>query len=265
VQEASNPASRILAILRLLGQQRHDVAAHESWAKVFGLEANGAHVEDEIALALHALRAEITLVEQQLAAMNVPAEAYAAWLSRCRNGCSITRLHQTTKTIMDDVGRPEVALVLEWASWALRAEDENELDQATLDDLLAQMADLEAALRTAPLTPYGRGFVERQIATIKAAIRLYRVKGGKALRDGFGNVAAAYKIEEAAITREVAQAPEEGKSVVSRLFEGVKKVGELCDATSKIHAGIDSAVAMGHSVLPLISDALKHFPPGSVG
>ena len=151
-----------------------------------------------------------------------------------------------------NVQSPENRIPLMWAAWVLREEDEVAMSSDDMEGLNAELAGLEAALRESSLSPYLADFIQRQIATIRAALRVYGVQGARPLREALKKVVGDLTMERPRVDAEVAKATPEAKSVLAKASSAIEKTAKVCDSLDKMAKFGEHAWTMVSTVGPLV-------------
>ena len=174
-----NTAGRLLSIYdKLTGSGwPNDKGMVWIWAEVFGLAQDAQHLEDEVATCLLAARGEMDLLRIKMLSLGAPEDLLQPGLARFRNVVSPVYLNQQWSGLQGETTKPENRLSLAWANWVLRDEAEEDLPESKLAALNDEINNLEISLQDADMTPYMRGFIQRQLEIIRSALKLYRVKG----------------------------------------------------------------------------------------
>ena len=256
-----NPAARLLAIYDALAQQGPDQPLMQMWAKVFGLDVSSPHLEDDVTACVVALRQQIDFARMRLSAHSVPPELTNPGFNNLKNVASPGHLHASWKNHRDSILRPDARQAFTWAAWVLRDEAEDDMPPEELSTLRAELESLEDRLRQTEMSQYLRDFVQRQVDTIRAALRVYGVQGVRPVQDALRKVVGDYAVEKARVDAEYAVAPNEAKGIFAKASETIKKTAEVCDNLDKIKkAGgqvFSLATAVGPLVLPYIDIFLK--------
>ncbi len=137
------------------------------WAKVFEIESDTPHLEDEVVTCLQALRSELALMQTKLDARGVPLSLVHHATNRLKDLSSSGRINAGWMGLRDMASKPENRVELDWARWALGSDTEDDLEDGDLADLRGDLDALEQSLIEAGMTPYLRGFVQRQIDAIR--------------------------------------------------------------------------------------------------
>ena len=122
----------------------------------------------------------------------------------------------------------------------------------TFAELRSELESLEASLQDTEMTPYLRGFIQRQIDAIRNALKLYRVQGVKPIEEALHQVAGAYTVEKTRVEAEHAKASEPAKSLLARTGAAIKKTAEIADSLDKIRKAGEGAYTLAASVGPML-------------
>ena len=249
-----NTAGRLLSIYtRLVGSGRaNDLPMVKVWGEVFELPIDSPHLEDDVVTCLQAMRSEMDLLQARLAAMGVPEDLTQTAMRRFRNTASTVYLNQSWGGLRDEASKPENGLAFKWANWALRDENEDDMAPEELTALRNELDSLEQSLQDTEMSPYLRDFVQRQIAAIRAALRVYHVRGVKPIEEALQKVAGAYTIEKARVEAEHAQASEPAKSVFARVSSAIEKTAKIADQLDKIRKAGEGLYTLGATVGPVL-------------
>jgi hypothetical protein len=247
-----NPAARLLLIYDTLIKQPNNLQMVQTWADVFGINKEDPHFEDDVNSCVIALRAEIVFARQRLDAKGVPASLTSPGFDRLRNVAAPGQFHSQWHGHRGNINPPECRKVFEWAAWALLEEDEPDMPAEDMKELRAELESLDAALRDTEMSPYLRDFIERQVATIRAALRVYGVQGARPLQDALQKVAGAYTVERTRVEAEHAAAPEAAKGVIAKAGQVVKKAADVCDSLGKIGKFGEQVWTLAGTVGPLV-------------
>ncbi|TAL23265.1 MAG: hypothetical protein EPO01_07530 [Aquabacterium sp.] len=162
----------------------------QTWAEVFEVDLSHPHLEDEVASLVMALRAEIKFARERLDAYGVPANLTSPGFERLTQVASPGQLHSTWNGHRGNIQPPECRKIFEWAAWALREEEEADMSSEELRTLRSELDSLETSMREADMAPYLRDFIQRQIDTIRTALRMYGVQGVKPVEEALQRLLA---------------------------------------------------------------------------
>lgn len=247
-----NSGARLHRIYDRLAAQVHDQSMVRTWADVFSLDKSSPHLEDEVANLVIALRSEIKFARERLDTYGVPANLTNPGFDRLAQVASPGQLHSSWSGHRANTQSPECRKVFEWVEWALREEDEADMSDEEMQQLRSELDSLEASLRETDMAPYLREFIQRQVETIRTALRMYGVQGVKSVQEALQKVAGAYKTQE----KPLAQAYETAKPPAKGLFERasgvVDRVAKVSENLSKIKKAGEEAIAVGSAVSALV-------------
>lgn len=249
-----NTAGRLLSIYeRLLSHGRgKDSPMVKVWAEVFDLPPDDPHVEDDVVTCLQAMRAEMELLRSKLAAIGAPEDLMHPGMARLRNITSTAHINAAWNGLRDEASKPENRLAFMWANWALRGEEEDDMPADELSALRSEIDLLETSLQGTDMTPYLRGFIQRQIDAIRTALRVYPVQGVKPIEEALHQVAGAYTVEKSRVEAEHAKASEPAKNVFTRAGTIIEKTAKMADNLDKIRKAGEGAYTLAASVGPLL-------------
>lgn len=250
-----NTAGRLLAIVDTLNFKVHRDTSDpmvKVWATVFELDAADPELEDSVVTCLQAMREELDLLSAKLTAREVPPDGFGWPIKRLRDVASTIHLNSNWYTLRDEILKPDTRMSFMWANWVLRDENEEAMPIEELESLRGELDALEQSLKEADMTPYLRGFIQRQIDAIRTALKLHRVQGVKPIEEALHQVAGAYKVQEPRIKEESAKASEPARSLLARTSAAIKKTAEIADSLDKIRKAGEGAYTLAASVGPLL-------------
>lgn len=249
-----NTAGRILSIYDKLTEPNRpqEKTMVWVWADVFDLPQDGPHLEDDVVTCLQAMRAEMDLLRTKLHARGAPEILLHPTLPRLRNATSPIYLNSQWKAIREETTTPENRIVLLWADWALRDEDEDDLPADEFSALLSELESLEKNLNSTAMTAYMRGFIQRQIDSIRIALRLYPIRGTKPIEEAARQVVGTCQLEASVLGKEFEKASEPTKGVLSRVGSFIEKTAKVADNLDKIRKSGEGGYALVTSVAPAL-------------
>lgn len=249
-----NTAGRILSIYDKLTEPNrpHEKTMVWVWADVFNLPQDGPHLEDDVVTCLQAMRSEMDLLRTKLHARGAPEILLHPGLPRLRNATSTVYLNAQWKGIREETTKPENRIVLLWADWALRDEDEDDLPADEFSALLSELESLEQSLSATEMTAYMRGFIQRQIDSIRAALKLYPIRGVKPIEEAARQVIGTCQLEAPVLTKEFEKASEPTKGVFSKVGSFIEKTAKFADNLDKIRKAGEGSYALATSVAPAL-------------
>lgn len=256
-----NPAERLLSIYDKLIAVQPDRAMLKTWADVFGLDASGEHLEDEVTACVIALRGQLDFAKARLSANEVPAQLTSPGFERLKHVASPAQLNVSWHQLRGNIQPPECRQSFAWGSWVLRSEGENEMPSEEMADLLSRLNELEESLGDAEMSPYLRDFILRQVNTIRSALRVYGVQGVRPLQEAMRKVAGDFRIEEGHFLQEMEEAPDEAKGILAKAIEVIDKTAKTCDNLDKIkkfgEGAYELSCKLGPKLLPYINKAIE--------
>lgn len=247
-----NPAARLLSIYDTLIRQQKDQTMTNTWAVVFDLEINTPHLEDDVTSCLVAVRQQIDFTRMRLTGHGVPPELTSPGFDRLKSVASPGLLHSSWNGHRGNIQPPECRQGFAWAAWVLSDEDEGDMPAADLAALREEIASLEQTLQNTEMSPYLRDFIQRQLDTIRAALRIYGIQGTRPVKDALQKVAGAYTVERTRVEAEHQTAPEAAQSVLAKASDVIKKTAEVCDNLEKVTKFGEGAWSLAKSVGPLV-------------
>lgn len=247
-----NPASRLLSIYDTLVRQQKDQTMTNTWAAVFDLDINTPHLEDDVTSCVVALRQQIDFTRVRLTEYGVPPELTSPGFDRLKNVASPGLLHQSWNSHRGNIQPPECRQGFAWAAWVLRDEYESDMPAEDLAALREEIASLEESLRVTEMSPYLRDFIQRQLDSIRAALRVYGIQGTRPVKEALQKVAGAYTVERTRVEAEHAEAPEAAQSILAKASDVIKKTAEVCDNLEKVQKFGEGVWSFAKSVGPLM-------------
>jgi hypothetical protein len=248
-----NSAGRLLHVYdRLVGTGRaNDLPMVKVWADVLQLPEHGS-LEDDVVACLQALRGELDLLKARLLAMGVGEELLHPGLTRFRNVTSTAHINAGWNGLREEASRPENRIPLAWANWLLRDESEEDLAPDELGSLREELDALERSLKETDMSPYMRGFIERQLSAVRAALRLYPIRGAKPFEEAARQVVGTCNLEARVLAKEYEKAAPPAKGVFSKVGDFIEKTAKVADNLDKIRKAGEGAYSLVESVGPAL-------------
>ncbi len=257
-----NSGARLHRIYDKLVTQTSDQAMMQTWAEVFALDKTSPHLEDEVANLVMALRSEIRFARERLDAYGVPANLTSPAFDRFLQVASPGQLHASWNGHRGNIQPPECRKVFEWIEWTLREEEEADMSAEDMQQLRSELDSLEASIRETEMAPYLRDFIQRQIETIRTALRMYGVQGVKPVHEALQKVAGAYKTQEKPLAQAYDAAEPPAKTLFERASGVVDRVAKVSDSLCKIKKVGEEAIAVGSAVSALVLPYANKFLSG---
>lgn len=229
-----NQPTRLLKLFDTLIGKGVNQPMTQIWCSVFELNTQSQNVEDDVAICLMALRSEIDTVKSKLTDIGVSEDLLEPGFTRFKNAASPVFINQNWDGIRGSVQAPECRYPFLWAAWVLRNDDEDGLDGVSKSEIEASLASLESTLSDSKLTPYLKSFVQRQITSIRNAMRLSAVQGVEPLREALRKFAGDMKVEDAKIREAVATASEDAQVTLAAMKVVFEQSAEVCDKSQNV-------------------------------
>lgn len=228
-----NSASRLLSIVQFFNSADRNAAIQTLWEKYLGPSPTPLSEED-VLTAVQAMLAEIRIMEAKLKSIGAPEQLYSDCVNRLRSSFSPTQLNVPWVNHREPIERQATSLALQWAEWALSISDEDEIDDAAMQELRANLESQEQLLKDTELPAGLREMLERQTASLRRALQLYRIGGVEPVRkvvsDSYGELATAS--EE--LVQEVASSPSNVQEVFQKGKRLIGNAAEIADKGSKV-------------------------------
>lgn len=256
-----NSAGRLLEIYtRLLNANSggNDVALVKRWAQVFELPADSPTVEDDVVTCLQAMRAELDLLKAKLQARGVAEDLLRPGFTRLRNISSTAYLNSGWNGHREEAARPENRIPFMWANWVLQDENEEDMPSDELASLRSELDALDKSLDGTDMTPYLRDFAQRQIDTIRSALKVYGVRGVKPVEEALQRVVGTITFEKERVQAEQEKASEETLGILARTAQCIEKTAKVADNLDKIRKAGEGAYSLAASVAPALTMWAQH-------
>lgn len=252
-----NPAERLLGIYDKLISQQKDQSMKLTWAMVFDLEENDPQLEDIVTSCVVALRKQIDFTSERLAELGVSPDLISPGFPRLKEVSSPSHLNASWNGQRGNIQPPECRQAFKWSSWILRNQIEKEISAEDLQELLIEIAELEASIADTEMSPILRNFIQQQISSIKEALILSKAQGSRPIYEAIEKFAGAYTINKENINTEVAKSSSKTKEFFTQFGGFIKKTAEAADTLDKLKSlaenvsnGVDAAKPL---IIQLIS------------
>lgn len=258
-----NTAGRLLTIYdRLINRGRgKETSMLTVWAEVFDLPPNSTHLEDDVVTCIQAMRSEMELLRSKLAAIDVPEDLMHPGMARLRNITSTVHINTPWSGLRDEALKPENRLAFMWANWALRDEAEDDMPVDELAALRSELDALEVSLQDTEMTAYLKSFIQRQIDAIRAALRMYPIRGVRPIEEAARTIVGTCNLEASVLAKEFDKASEPAKSIFVQAGQFIDKTAKVADNLDKIRKAGEGAYTLagsvGPSLLPWVPAILK--------
>lgn len=224
----------------------------EAWASVFGLSKTSPDIEDEVAGLVMALRSEIKLVRGWLDGEGAPGNLTSPGFERLFEAASTGHLRTSWSQLRSSLETPDCRKVFEWVEWVQRDAEDGQISGQELQSLRSELESLEQALGKADMASSLRYFIQRQVDTIRRALRLYAVQGPKPIEDALEKVAGAFHAQEVPLKSAYEAASPDAKNLMNRATDLVSKVARVSDDLVKIKKASSEAVTFAGTVAALV-------------
>lgn len=251
-----NSAKRLLGIYEQLVKQQENLPMVRIWAGVFDLDVNSSDLEDQVNTCLTALRGQIDLVKARLIANGVTEDLLNPGFARFRSVALPSQLASTWHGHRENVRAAENRVILKWASWVLRNEEEGDVEAEDLKKILEEITSIEGKLNESQISDYLRGFIKEQLDSIKLALSTYKIQGIKPIEDALQNAVGAYTMAGSVIEEEYRKGDKEAKTLLERASGLLTTTAEVCDKVEKVSKFGANAYVLGQKIYPLIKNIL---------
>lgn len=238
-----NKGQRLLRILdRVIAVPKSAVTLSHLWATVFEIPADAGNHEhdDELVPCLQALRSEIGATRTALQAKGIPPEMYETALHSFASIAAPGWLLQRWEGQHGNIVPPHIRLAVQWIAWALD-DEEDEIPAEVLAGLMEDLVALEASAQAEGVAPFVRDLTLRNAATIRAALRLYGVRGLQTVSEALQSVTGSLVASKSAAAEAVSSGTAETKTAMGRLTSLLTKVVKVAEGADKVHKGIEAS------------------------
>jgi hypothetical protein len=242
-----NPASRLKDLVEFFNSANPNGAIKEAWEKYMG-SASTPLTEDEILDVIQAVLVEIRAMEAKLKGIDAPASLYTDCVTQLRAGFSPTQLATPWREHREQMVKRGTPLALEWAAWALSQFDEDKIDEVSMESLRTSLAAQEKLLQETNLLAALREMLERQAASLRRALHLYKIQGVAPLRKVVSDSVGEFQTASSELVRAVDAGDPKARQVLKQGMTLIGKVAEVADKGSK-------AVKFGKEVYELGTSA----------
>ena len=229
-----NSAYRIREILNKVKSKQDKTPAHEVWAEVFSIEESDQNRKNvSISRCLADLHDEVELVRSEMLNLGFSENLYNSSLIKCNAVFAVQAIMGQWQGLKQQI-TPEVPVALGFCSEILPNEEEL-IDEASLDELKKMATDLRSCLAKSTLPPYTKNIIEKHLNKIDDAILKYKVVGAKALNEvmqsAYGEVIASELVfVEARESEEMGKLSamwQKTKSVLDGVVDTNKRIGAM--------------------------------------
>lgn len=225
-----NPASRLLRVVTFFGSTQNGEIIGTAWRNY--LEKPLAD-EDELLDVTRAVLAEVRLLERRLQELGVPLPLFVDALTSLKSAFSPTQLSHPWHVHQERMSQRAIALSLSWADWALTRLNEPEVAEEVITALKKTIDDLEAHVASVEIPAGLRDLLERQVAELRIALSLYKVRGVGPVVDAVNRQVSELRNVSEELVHEVEAAGPAARSVVERMKRAVSEAAKFAECGSK--------------------------------
>lgn len=248
----ASSATRVLTVYNRLLQRNDEKVVGAAWAAVFGVPEGHPQSEDWTMEATIAFRSEVDRTRRSLQGIGVPLAALGPVFQRLKDAANPAVFPHSWESQKKAIGTPEHALVLEWAVWALRDQEEQEVADEQFGTIGLRLGELEAELSSTEMPPALRAFIQKQVDEIREAIRLYPIIGVSILNRAVESATGAFTVPSDAVVAEVKQASPEQKKVLTKALGLLKTTAEATGHVEKLADALKAISNYASEVGPAI-------------
>lgn len=245
-----NSAQRIAAIYTDLSKADPNHPMVKIWADIFSAAYPHPDAEDTVASCLVVLRKEINALRTRLNEMDAPNELLDPGFENLHNACSSTYLNQGFSGLRNSVLAPECKYPFLFAKWALRAEEDKDVDPQVIENIRTLLSELKQEAAKANVPTELREFLLRQMAVLEKAVTEYRIVGSKAFDVAYKTVLFEVNTADEETKRAAVQADETAPGLVTKFVEAFKAVGNVSEAAKRIHDVMPALSEWVQALLP---------------
>ncbi|EKT4488261.1 MULTISPECIES: hypothetical protein [Shewanella] len=243
-----NSAYRIKSILDKVKGKADKTPAHEVWSEVFGLNESDQHKRNfAISRCLADLHDEVEVIRGEMLKAGYTSSLYEPSLNKCNATFAVQLIPGHWAQSKQQI-TPEVLTVLGFCSEILPNEEEL-IDQSSLDELRKMAVELREALRGSTLPPYTQNIIEKHLSKIEEAISSYKAVGAKALEEVVQSAYGEVILNEG-VFKEAKGSEELNK--LSSIWQKTKNLLDGVVSANKRIAGVQGMAEKGQSLLEFI-------------
>lgn len=253
MNEFSNSATRISALIKKAKALNPQSATSVIWAQVFGLDENVAQSDPhELQTHLKLVREEIDLLERQMSETKFSKCLYEVYLQNVRSMVSVSNLGAQWASYNHYAGN-DTLLALDFCAEIIETEELVNLEE--LQQILDLVRDLRTEIGSSNISSSHRSFLLHQLEIIERGIKDYPIKGTaslkKAFKDGITESISVLDLNEEAEA-------EEPKSRLGKIWKGVVDVGQFSEDAAKTISRLTSLASTGSNVFNTIVATLPN-------
>lgn len=191
-------------------------------------------------------------LQARLQALGVADDLPRPGFTRLRNITSTAYINAGWNGLREEASKPENRIPFASTNWVLRDESEEDMAPDELSSLKKELDSLEKSLRDTEMSPYMRGFIERQLSAIRAALRLYPIRGVKPIEEAARQVVGTCNIEASVLAKEFVRADAPAKGVFAQVGHFIEKTAKVADNLDKIRKAGEGAYALAANLGPAL-------------
>lgn len=245
-----NAGTRLNNIFTAAMKQNGSISTAEMWSNVFGL--TGANeLQAQVGPCLLALNSEIDATRAWLVAKGATPQMLEPCFQRLKQAAELARLGSAWKDFQGNLQSSEVRCTLAWTAWAM-PEQEDPIAGEALQAMLAEITALEEHAQAEGVSPFVRELALQTVRTLRAGLAAYNVQGLAAIGEAMQQVAGSVVLQGAIIEAEASSASPETRTVLQRMRDAIKRVGDAADAADKWRKRTEAVVGVYGKAVELI-------------
>lgn len=244
-----NSAQRIAAIYEDLSKADPNQLIAKIWVDIFNVVYPHPDAEDVITSCLVVLRKEISSLRSRLNKMDIPNDLLDPGFEVFYNACSSTNLNQGFSGLKHMILSPECKYPFLFAKWVLRAEEDEDVDPKAIEHFRTLLLGFKDEVEKTNVPYELREFFLRQITVLEKAVTEYKILGSRAFADAYGTVCFAVGTVDEKTKQAAGKAEHSAPGLVTMFIEAVTAVGNVSEATKKIHDAMPTLREWGQALL----------------
>lgn len=226
-----NSASRLLRVVETFNNNA-GATLTALWSSF--LEAPSTEEGNEMVFAaVQAFLGEIRQAQLKLSQLGAPPQLFDRYASILRNSFTPIQLASTWAN-HKNAGSEPMLQTLRWASWALEKFNENDIDAATFEKLLVDLAAQDERLQDPAIPPAMKEMLQRHANALRVSLQLYKIQGVSPIREAV-HTAVGEVISEKRLDDDMLKGSNEPtKTAVTKGLEVLTRIAEVADKGSKV-------------------------------
>lgn len=248
MNEFSNPARRILQLVKQIAGKPEGKPSTVIWAEAFGLDTKQAeHDPHEVLSKLMLLREEIDLAEKLMADTPFSAGLYKPYFDRVRSTISLSNISASWGNFNKNL-QAETQLALRYCSEILPPEPDVSIGE--LQNILDAARRLREEIGQSELNSVVREFLLKQLTIIEKSIQDYPIRGGVSIKNAFKEGFADCIALADAFPKETNQAE---ISKIGKIWRDLRSAGKEFVEADRIAASLAGLAEKGRALLDLLN------------